>query len=379
MEEHIISETGMDRLQEAIQRNRYWMAYNSMSYFLQDHDMYFFKKPDEAEEFASNNISDRDYFNVIKVDSVENALKKIIYGAAAGDYLAANEEKHLQQLLSNYLITHKNSVMNEKNYEYLTEQLKRTGFEDTLNEELRKNMEKQNPEFTLNMQKDYGTDNIKAALHFKKSDESDMFFFNRYDMELKKENGDTTRQTFYPDKNITLKEGYNLLDGRAVHKTLTSKEHEKYTAWLQLDFKNTTQSGNNQFKQYHQNYGFDLEQTLAKYPIKELQNEKFKESLVRSLERGNLQSATFQINGKEEKIFLTPNVAFKALSAFDDKGQKISLSELMQKNKQEQTVQTMQPENKQETAEKQSAKKASVAKEDKEAPAQKKTKRQKIA
>ena len=192
-------------------------------------------------------------------------------------------------------------------------------------------------------------------------------------MELKKENGETARQTFYPDKNITLKEGYNLLDGRAVHKTLTSKEHEKYTAWLQLDFKNTTQSGNNQFKQYHQNYGFDLEQTLSKYPIKELQNEKFKESLVRSLERGNLQSATFLTNGKEEKIFLTPNVAFKALSAFNNKGQKISLSELMQKNKQEQTIKS---EQKLDTKENQQTK--STAAKDEDGIKPKKRARQKV-
>jgi len=264
--------------------------------------------------------------------------------------------------------------MNDKNYEYLTEQLKRTGFEDTLNEELRKNMEKQNPEFTLNMEKSYGTDNVKATLHFKKSDESDMFFFNRYDLQLKKENSDeAVKQTFYPNKSITLKEGYNLLDGRAVHKTLTNKEGEKYQAWLELDFKNNTQSGNYQLKQLHHNYGFDLEKTLSKYPIKELQNQKFKESLIRSLERGNLQSATFLINGKEEKIFLTPNVAFKALGAFDDKMQKISLSGLLQKNKQEQTTKS---EQKQDIKESPQLKKAPAK--DEEGVVPKKRTRQKI-
>lgn len=343
MQEHTISEAVMQGLQASVDRNRCWLAYNTMSYFLEAGDVYLFKHKDEAEEFADNNFSDRDYFNVINVSSFKDALQQILYGRAPGDYLDPNEENDLQQLLSNYSITNKNSVMNEKNYEYLTEQLKRTGFEDTLNDELRANMQKENAEFTLNLQKEYGTDKVSATLHFKKSDESDMFFFNRYDLQLKKERDDeSTRQTFYPNKNITLKEGYNLLDGRAVHKTLTNKENEKYSAWLQLDFKNNTQSGNYQMKQYHHNYGFKLEETLSKYPIKELQNEKFKESLVRSLERGNLQSATFLINDKEEKIFLTPNVAFKALSAFNDKGQKISLSELMQKNKQEQNTKSEQ-------------------------------------
>ena len=260
--------------------------------------------------------------------------------------------------------------MNEKNYEYLTEQLKRTGFEDTLNEELRSNMEKQNPEFTLNMQKSYGTDDVKATLHFKKSDEADMFFFNKYDLQLKKENSEAIQQTFYPNKNITLKEGYNLLDGRAVHKTLTNKEGEKYQAWLQLDFKDNTDSGNFKMKQYHHNYGFDLEQTLAKYPIKELQNEKFKESLIRSLERGNLQSVTFLINGAEQKIFLMTNPAFKALSAYDENGKKIKLSDVIQSQKEGQVI---KPENTQ-----QQSMKGEVRISDNEKPASKISNHQKL-
>lgn len=102
------------------------------------------------------------------------------------------------------------------------------------------------------------------------------------------------------------------------------------------DFKNNTPTGNYQIKQYHQNYGYNLEKTLSKYPITELQNEKFKESLIRSLERGNLQSATFIVNGKEEKIYISANPAFKSLNAYSSDMQKISLTELMQKNKQEQ-------------------------------------------
>jgi hypothetical protein len=267
--------------------------------------------------------------------------------------------------------------MNERNYEYLSEQLKRSGFGDTLNDELHKQMEKQNAEFTLNAQRTYGTDNVSATLHFKKSAESDMFFFNKYNLELKKENNENRiQQTFYPNRSITLKEGYNLLDGRAVHKTLTNKQDEKFNAWLQLDFKNVTESGNYKINQFHQNYGYDLEKTLSKYPIQELNNEKFKESLIRSLERGNLQSATFSLNGKEEKIFITPNLAFKSLNAYDAGMHKISLTELMQKNKQEQTN---RQENKQEVSQKQSGKKDNKIKNDEDAPAKKTRKRQNIA
>ncbi|MEP6466962.1 MAG: hypothetical protein ABJB05_11690, partial [Parafilimonas sp.] len=156
----------------------------------------------------------------------------------------------------------------------------------------------------------------------------------------------------------------------------TTKEDEKYTAWLQLDFKNTTDSGNYKINKYHQNYGFDLEKALSKYPIKELGNEKFKADLIRSLERGNLQSATFQVNGREEKIYITPNLAFKSLNAYDEKNQKISLSNLLEKNKQ---TQTNLQENKQEVAEKPQEKKTNKIKSDRIDAPPKNKRKQKIA
>ena len=227
--------------------------------------------------------------------------------------------------------------MNEKNYEFLSEQLKYTGFGDKLNEDLRQQLEKQPTDFKLHAQNSFGKDDTTATLYFKKSDQSDTVFFNKYDLQLKKENDENSlQQTFYVNKGttITLKEGYNLLDGRAVKKTMTSKENEKYNAWLQLDFKSPTQTGNYEVKQYHQNYGYDLEKVLAKYPIKELSNEKFKESLLKSLEKGNLQSATFLANGEEKKLFITPNVAFKTLHAYDGDHMKVSLQPFTQQQDQ---------------------------------------------
>jgi hypothetical protein len=137
--------------------------------------------------------------------------------------------------------------MNEKNYEYLKEQLKNTGFGDTFNAELANKISQGTPEFQLAQKKTFGKDDLIATLHFKKGNDSDMYFFNRYDLQLLNDKQDIkARQMFYINKgsSITLKEGYNLLEGRAVHKTLTNKQDAKYGAWLQLDFKSTTQNGN---------------------------------------------------------------------------------------------------------------------------------------
>lgn len=231
--------------------------------------------------------------------------------------------------------------MNEKNYEYLADQLKFTGFGESLHQDLRKQMERQQPSFTLHHQTTYGKDNAEATLHFRKSDQSDMFFFNKYDLQVNKEDeSPKLSQTFYVNKGntVTLKEGYNLLDGRAVQKMLTNKEGERYQAWIQLNFSQKTTAGNYEIKQYHQNYGFDLEKTLSKYPIKELADEQSKEALIKSLHKGNLQSATFLRDNKEEKLFITPNVAYMTLRVYDANMQRVPIKSLSPTEDQKQDI-----------------------------------------
>ena len=210
--------------------------------------------------------------------------------------------------------------MNEKNFEYLRDQVKYTGFGDALEGELREKMQKEEPNFTVGHKTIYGNDTATATLNFNKSKESDMYFFNSYKVELQKENSkEALEQTFYINKgsNITLKEAYNLMEGRSVNKDLTNKEGELYNSWLQLNFKETDTSGNFKLNQYHQNYGYDLEATLSKHPIKELENPKYKEDLINSMKKGNLQSATFLIDGNEIKHYIEASPQFKTINIYD--------------------------------------------------------------
>ncbi|MCD0474070.1 hypothetical protein LPB87_06645 [Flavobacterium sp. EDS] len=216
--------------------------------------------------------------------------------------------------------------MNEKNFEYLKDQIKYTGFGETLENELKEKLQKEEPNFTLNHTVKYGEDTAIATLNFKKSDQSDMYFFNSYKVELQKENSkEALEQTFYINKgnNITMKEAFNLMEGRSVNKDLTNKEGELYNSWLQMDFKQNDAGGNFKLNQYHQNYGYDLEATLAKHPIKELENPKYKEDLVDSLKKGNLQSATFLKEGKEVKQYIEASPQFKTINVYDATMQRI--------------------------------------------------------
>lgn len=75
-------------------------------------------------------------------------------------------------------------------------------------------------------------------------------------------------------------------------------------------------------KQYHAGYGYDLEMTIAKYPIREQVEADQKVTLLKSLEKGNLTQVTFVKEGKDEKMFVAANPQFKSLDLYDAKMQK---------------------------------------------------------
>jgi hypothetical protein len=232
--------------------------------------------------------------------------------------------------------------MNEKNFEYLRDQIKYTGFGEALESQLKEKMQKEEPNFTLTHNAQYGNDNAAATLNFNKSKESDLYFFNSYKVELQKENSkENLEQTFYINKgsNITMKEAYNLMEGRSVNKDLTNKEGEIYNSWVQIDFKQSESNGNFKLNHYHQNYGYDLEAALSKHPIKELETPKYKEDLINSLKKGNLQSATFQKEGNEIKQYIEASPQFKTINIYDNNMKRID-NRKAQEEKQSQSQHT---------------------------------------
>lgn len=216
--------------------------------------------------------------------------------------------------------------MNQKNFEYLKDGLKYLGFGEGLNNKLAEELASGKPEFQINTQNEYGRDKVGYKLDFRKSDQSDMYFFNKYSASFKPEGNDSEKsQTFYIKKNsgITAKEAYNLLNGRSVNKDLTNAEGQPYNAWMQIDFKQQDDKGNNKIKMYSQGYGYDLDKELSKHPIKELNEPTTKERLMQSLERGNLHQVTFVRGDREDKMFIEANPQFKTLNVFDDKLKKV--------------------------------------------------------
>jgi len=208
--------------------------------------------------------------------------------------------------------------MNTRNLEFLKDSLKYLGFDEKMHAQLEKNMSEQQPEFRLQAEATFNKEPIEATLHFRRSEQGEMYFFNKYEATLK--GADETRsQTFYIQKNsgITFKEAYNLLSGRAVHKELSNAEGQKYQAWLQLDLRQKDQHNNYQVKQFHSNYGYNMEAALAKHPIAELGDPSLKAALLKSMQKGNVQSVTFTKDGKEERMFIEASPQYKSINIYD--------------------------------------------------------------
>ncbi|TDO96047.1 hypothetical protein [Flavobacterium sp. 245] len=300
----------------------------------------FFKTSMHAEDYYLVGPNDIDYFKSMPIDSLVNNLKIVMHSGIDTycdkelDLTAfARQQMESREILENNLNI---NIMNQKNLEFLASQIKYTGFGETLDGALKEKMEKGEKEFTIPHEAKFDRGTLSSELSFKKSDQSDLYFFNSYKAILEKEGAShAPEQIFYvsKDNTITMKEAFNLLDGRAVNKDLKNKEGEVYNSWISLDFKNPENSGNFKLNHYHQNYGYDLEAALSKHSIKELETPKFKEDLLNSLKKGNLQSVTFVVSGVESKMHVEANPHFKTVNVYDANLQRINHRESREEKK----------------------------------------------
>ncbi|MBE8723471.1 hypothetical protein [Flavobacterium hungaricum] len=308
----------------------------------------FFRNPLDAKEYCLVMTNDANYFQSLPVESVIDDLRAVL---ESGINTSDNEAFELngfaklfresKEILDNNLNT---NIMNQKNFEFLKDQLKYTGFGETFDAELREKMMKGDQDFKIMHTgiMNNGVPNkdiLTVDLNFKKSEQTDMYFFNSYHVNLQKEeNKPGLEHTFYINKDsasITMKEAYNLMEGRSVNKDLKNKEGESYNCWLKMNFKESDSQGNFKLNQYHQNYGYDLEASLAKHSIKELNTPKYKEDLLNSLKKGNLQSATFVVGGTESKMYVEANPQFKTVNFYDENLQRINHRESKEEKKAE--------------------------------------------
>lgn len=332
--EHPLSDEVLALAELALRAGKQYMVYNNSFYYLDKTDVYFFATRIEANSFAADNISDHDRFHVLPFNSIADLLAKIPYGEQLyqkpindpdqnglynkdGNVFTDALIEHYESKLFSEQLKFKN--MNQENLQYLSDNLKYMGFGETLKAELEKNLQEGKPEFKLEFFNEIGNKGFEASLNFRKSESTDMYFFNNYQATLHRSNGEEINQTFYLNKGkgVTAKEAFNLLDGRAVHKELLNKEGQPYKAWLQLDFENKDKHNNFEVKQYHENYGYDLKAAVAKYAVAELNDPDKSKALMQSLEKGNVQAITIEKDGNSQRMFMEADPQFKKVTLYD--------------------------------------------------------------
>lgn len=309
--EHPISSDVLDLARIALAGGKQWMTYNHSLYLIEKTDVHFFSSEAEAKTFAADNLSDRDAFQVLHFRSPEDILRQIPYGKQS--ILSLNQ-----------------TIMNMENLQYLKDNIKYTGFGEALYTELEKNIGAKKDEFQLHFNTQIGNRPFDAVLDFRKSNTSDMYFFNRYKASIEKSNGEKIEQSFQitKGKGVTAKEAYNLLQGRAVKREMTNAKGEEYQAWMQFDFDNKDEKGNFKVNKYTENYGYDLRESIARFPVFELDGGDKEKDLLRSLEKGNAQMATMDKDGEQIKIFLEANPKYKTINVYDEQFKMMKHEEL---------------------------------------------------
>ncbi|MBS1525303.1 MAG: hypothetical protein JST19_06630 [Bacteroidetes bacterium] len=240
----------------------------------------------------------------------------------------------------------------QKNLKALQDNLYYAGFGSLLNKALEERFNEQLPEFKLSHQAKIGEKEMDYELNFKKGDK--LYFFKGFEATLKKpgENEDGLRQYFYANQNITANEAYNLLDGRAVNKTYHIYEKvdedgkekyqrtdQTYNTWLQLDFiKQKDDKNNFQIQKYGEKYGFDLEAKMKKLAIAEMNDPEKASRLISLLKKGNLQDATLEKDGTQQKVYLAANPINRNIIGYDANGSRMEDKELQVSKKSKEHV-----------------------------------------
>ena len=207
----------------------------------------------------------------------------------------------------------------EQNSQALHHQVQRAGFPD-LSAKIDEQMKLGQQQFSIPVSY-YLNDKerLDHQLSFAK-DQSGAYQLEGYKTTLYNESKpDEKRQQYFTMRNgnnVNATECYNLLSGRCI---------QNGGAWMQLDFNDKDPNGNFRIKQFHSDYGYDLEKALQQLPLKELLNKGAADKLQSELKNGNRVSVSFVKDGNEQRFYIEANPQFKSVNIYDEHSRKITL------------------------------------------------------
>lgn len=108
-----------------------------------------------------------------------------------------------------------------------------------------------------------------------------------------------------------------MLSGRAVNKDVMLRNGKKANLWLKLNFREPLDEIGYAIRSYGEHYKFNLAAAVDRFIFPEMEKEGFKNRLMKSLKRGDLQQMNFFTDGKEVRGFITVDPQFEMIDFYD--------------------------------------------------------------
>jgi hypothetical protein len=135
------------------------------------------------------------------------------------------------------------------------------------------------------------------------------------------------KQVFNAGDGVDSRQAQNLLAGRAILQQGFDVASGSKSKWIQLDFNDQDALGNHKLKEFHKNYGFDLQKAVGELSLKESSSAAGQQVLLEALGRGERRQVTMIREGKDVKLFVEANPQFRTLNVYDETEKKISTAQ----------------------------------------------------
>jgi hypothetical protein len=204
--------------------------------------------------------------------------------------------------------------METNNQQSLFNTLVYLGFGEKLRDTLTAQMESGIPEFEIPFDASFDSVPVSASLVFRRSLNETHYHFYKYTLRVEDK---AHPFGIYKGWGVTLKEGYNLLCGRAVYKKWRSADDTRVQGWVQLDLTNTV-NGAFPMITFGDDYGFNISEAIGAMNITLPSSNWDMGMLIRSLERGNLQAVTMEQHGNGKRVSICANPADRNILVLPD-------------------------------------------------------------
>ena len=221
-------------------------------------------------------------------------------------------------------------ISSDRNLSDLKEAVAKAGFED-VSSKLAAHIKQGQREFSLPLSY-YINENQKMDINLSfAKDTSGAYRFDKYQAAPTDTNKpqESKKQTFSSDDQISASQAQNLLSGRAIKIETFDINAGSKSKWIQLDFNDQDPSGNHKLKEFHKDYGFDLQKSVSQLGVKEGLTGKNQQSLLDALSRGEKPQVTIMREGKEVKLSIEANPQYKTLNVYDEHQKKISIAQAL--------------------------------------------------